>query len=209
MAASKSAEERKEEILDAAQKLFGIKGYDATSVTDIMKEVGIAKGTLYYHFQSKEEILDAMIERIARRMMGNAKRIAGETSIPVCERLFQVILSLNLEANGDGELLKEIHKPQNALMHQKSRALLVKEMTPTLTKLLEEGIDQGLFKTDYPKESIEMTLIYVQEAFDDERSIEPEVLQRRVAAFIVNLERIYGAKPGTFDFVRKIVRLEG
>lgn len=209
MAASKSAEERKEEILDAAQKLFGIKGYDATSVTDIMKEVGIAKGTLYYHFQSKEEILDAMIERIARRMMGNAKRIAGETSIPVCERLFQVILSLNLEANGDGELLREIHKPQNALMHQKSRALLVKEMTPTLTKLLEEGIDQGLFMTDYPKESIEMTLIYVQEAFDDERSIEPEVLQRRVAAFIVNLERIYGAKPGTFDFVRKIVRLEG
>lgn len=209
MAVSKSAEERKEEILDAAQKLFGIKGYDATSVTDIMKEVGIAKGTLYYHFQSKEEILDAMIERIARRMMGNAKRIAGETSLPVCERLFQVILSLNLEANGDGELLKEIHKPQNALMHQKSRALLVKEMTPTLTKLLEEGIDQGLFKTDYPKESIEMTLIYVQEAFDDERSIEPDVLQRRVAAFIVNLERIYGAKPGTFDFVRKIVRLEG
>ena len=209
MAVSKSAEERKEEILDAAQKLFGVKGYDATSVTDIMKEVGIAKGTLYYHFQSKEEILDAMIERIARRMMGNAKRIAEETSIPVCERLFQVILSVNLEANGDGELLKEIHKPQNALMHQKSRALLVKEMTPTLTKLLEEGIDQGLFKTDYPKESIEMTLIYVQEAFDDERSIEPDVLQNRVAAFIVNLERIYGAKPGTFDFVRKIVRLEG
>lgn len=208
MAVAKSADERKKEILDAAQELFGIKGYDATSVADIMKKVGIAKGTLYYHFQSKEEILDAVIERIARRMMGNAKQLARDTFVPVCERLFQVILSLNLKANGDGRLLKEIHKPQNALMHQKSRALLVKEMTPTLTELLNEGISQGLFQTDYPKESIEMTLIYVQEAFDDEDEIDPETLQNRVAAFIVNLERIYGAKSGTFDFVRKLVKPE-
>ena len=60
----KEAEERKNEILDVAGKLFGEKGYDATSTNDILKEIGIAKGTLYYHFKSKEDILDAMIERI-------------------------------------------------------------------------------------------------------------------------------------------------
>ena len=57
----KEAEERKNEILDVAGKLFGKKGYDATSTNDILKEIGIARGTLYYHFKSKEDILDAMI----------------------------------------------------------------------------------------------------------------------------------------------------
>ena len=57
----KDAEERKEEILDAAERLFGTKGFDNTSTGDILQEVGIARGTLYYHFKSKEDILDGVI----------------------------------------------------------------------------------------------------------------------------------------------------
>ncbi|MCH5250603.1 MAG: helix-turn-helix transcriptional regulator, partial [Lachnospiraceae bacterium] len=53
-----SAEERKKEILDIAEELFTTKGYDKTSTTDILERVGIARGTMYYHFKSKEEILD-------------------------------------------------------------------------------------------------------------------------------------------------------
>ena len=57
------ADVRKNEILDAAGILFSEKGYDNTSVTDIMNAVGIAKGTLYHHFKSKEDIMDALIKR--------------------------------------------------------------------------------------------------------------------------------------------------
>ena len=59
----KDATERKNEILDAAEELFAAKGYDATSTGDILERVGIARGTLYYHFQSKEEILDALMHQ--------------------------------------------------------------------------------------------------------------------------------------------------
>lgn len=59
----KEADVRKNEILDAAGILFSEKGYDNTSVTDIMNAVGIAKGTLYHHFKSKEDIMDALIKR--------------------------------------------------------------------------------------------------------------------------------------------------
>ena len=58
----KEAEERKSEILDAAEELFAAKGYEQTSTGDILERVGIARGTLYYHFKSKEDILDALIE---------------------------------------------------------------------------------------------------------------------------------------------------
>ena len=60
----KEAEERKEEILGAAEKLFAAKGFDSTSTGGILDAAGIARGTLYYHFRSKEEILDGVIQRI-------------------------------------------------------------------------------------------------------------------------------------------------
>ncbi len=50
----KDADQGKNEILDAAEHLFGTKGFDKTSTTDILNETGIARGTLYYHFKSKE-----------------------------------------------------------------------------------------------------------------------------------------------------------
>ena len=60
----KEAEDRKEEILDAAEKLFAAKGFDNASTGDILDAVGIARGTLCYHFRSKEEILDGVIQRM-------------------------------------------------------------------------------------------------------------------------------------------------
>ena len=90
----KEANERKNEILDAAERLFGSKGFDHTSTNDILKEVGIARGTLYYHFSSKEEILDAMIERMTGRLIEKARAIGAQKDIPVLQRLTMMILSL-------------------------------------------------------------------------------------------------------------------
>ena len=59
----KEATERKNEILDAAAVLFMKKGFDNTSTNDILEAVGIARGTLYHHFKSKEEVMDALIDR--------------------------------------------------------------------------------------------------------------------------------------------------
>ena len=62
---SKPAPQRRAEILDTARRLFTTRGFQSTSVEDILTEVGIVKGILYYHFSSKEEILRALIARTA------------------------------------------------------------------------------------------------------------------------------------------------
>jgi len=54
---------RKKEILDKAQALFIKKGYSKTTINDILKAEGIAKGTFYHYFKSKEEVMDALIMR--------------------------------------------------------------------------------------------------------------------------------------------------
>jgi AcrR family transcriptional regulator len=57
----KEPEERRNEILDTAETLFFTKGYGKTTVNDILQAIGIAKGTFYYYFKSKEEVMDAVL----------------------------------------------------------------------------------------------------------------------------------------------------
>ena len=162
----KEAIERRNEILDAAEELFVTKGYDKTSTNDILDRVGIARGTLYYHFKSKEEILNAMIERINDSLIAKAKMIAADTSVPVIDRLVMTIASLNVETDIGYEIIGEVHKPQNALMHQKMQENLTSKMVPILLELAEEGVRQGLFSMKYPAETIEMLVLYSSIAFD-------------------------------------------
>lgn len=186
----KEAAVRKNEILDAAEELFVTKGFDKTSTNDILERVGIARGTLYYHFKSKEEILNAMIERISAGLVARAGEIAGQKDVPVLERMTGMMLSLNVDNELGNEIMAQVHKPQNALLHQKMREGLLAGITPLFAGLIEEGIAQGLCHTDYPAEAAEMLLLYSYIAFDalaeDSRS------ERKIAAFIYHSERLLG-----------------
>lgn len=193
----KEAEERKNEILDVAERLFSVKGFDDTSTGDILAEVGIARGTLYYHFKSKEEILDAVIERMMGRMLARAKGLVKQKEIPVWQRLTLMIRAVQISGDWGDALMEQIHKPQNALMHQKIQERLLAGMNPLLTELIEEGVAAGICHTDYPAEVAEMTFLYVNSAFDNLAVLGEAERQRKMAAFIYNLERLLQMEQGS------------
>lgn len=195
----KEAEERKNEILDAAEKLFGAKGFDHTSTNDILNEIGIARGTLYYHFKSKEDILDAMIERITRQLIAKATDIVQKKEIPVLQRLTMTIMALNVNNELGLEVMQQVHKPQNTLMHQKMQETLLSGVNPLITGLIEEGIQQDIFRTDYPAEAVEMTMLYSSTAFDSMTVYTEEERQRKIVAFIYNLEQLLGMEHGSMQ----------
>ena len=188
----KEAEERKNEILDVAERLFGTKGFDGTSTGDILDEIGIARGTLYYHFKSKEDILDAMIGRMTGSLVAKASEIAKDKDVPVLQRLTRMMMAWNVDGNLGHEIMAQVHKPQNALMHQKMQEQLLAGVNPIVTGLIEEGIAQGICRTDYPAEVAEMTLLYSNTVFDALAEHSEEERQRKIAAFIYNLERLLG-----------------
>jgi AcrR family transcriptional regulator len=207
----KDADVRKAEILDAAETLFNTKGYDATSISDIIDRVGVARATVYYHFKSKEDVLDALLERTAEEFLAAAKKIAGDSSIPVSTRLFQTLMSMN--ANGGNaeitEVVGHLHKPQNALMHQKTHRLMMEGIPPILMEIVEDGIAEGVFDTPYPYESLEMVVAHVNSVFDEYAdSYTQEGLMSRINAFVFNLERLFGSAEGSFGFVRKLFGIE-
>ncbi len=194
----KEAEERRNEILDVADELFRKKGFDGTSTNDILDIVGIARGTLYYHFKSKLEILDALVERYSERLLKNAQTIAAEKEIPVNERMVRVIKSLNISGGSGSKIIEQLHKPQNALMHQKMQRAMLMGVTPILAEIIVEGNAEGVYKTSYPYECMEMAMAYGSVVLD-EGMIEQKPSERmvRIQAFIYNLERLLGVENGT------------
>lgn len=193
----KEAAIRRNEILDAAEQLFVTKGFDKTSTNDILSEVGIARGTLYYHFKSKEDILNAMIERITDTLVERAGKTVRQKEAPVLQRLTEMMLALNLDSDLGHEIMEQVHKPQNALMHQKMQEYLLDRVIPLLTDLVEEGMAQGICQTDYPAEAAEMLLLYSNTVFDDLVEYSDEERQKKIAAFIYHTERLLGMQKGS------------
>lgn len=193
----KEATERRNEILDVAERLFCAKGYDNTSTNDILAEIGIARGTLYYHFKSKEDILDAMIDRILDGIISKAGSIALDESIPVLERLTQTVLASNVDTKTGDMILEQVHKPQNALMHAKMQEKLISQLIPLFMKIIDDGISQGLMQVDYPEETIQMLLIYSNSAFDDSIEYSEKEKKKMVMAFIGNTETLFHMEKGS------------
>lgn len=193
----KDAAARRSEILDAAEKLFCTKGYDATSTGDILRELGIARGTLYYHFKSKEDILDAMIDRLTQALAARAAGVLDRKDIPVLQRLTLMMQSLQVNNALGHEIMSQVHKPQNALMHQKMQERMLTAVVPLVTSLLQEARKEGLCQTRYPEEVTEMTLLYASTVFDELSGLSEEKRQEKVLAFIYNLERLLQMPEGS------------
>lgn len=205
----KEADERRNEILDTADELFAQKGFDGTSTNDILEKVGIARGTLYYHFKSKEEILDSLIERYNVRLLCAAQEVASDKSIPIVERIIRVVMALNISGGSSEEIMDHIHKPQNALMHQKIQKVIINGVPPILTGIILEGIEQGMFNTPFPYECMEMVVIYATTVFDDDMiTMTNEERFSRMVAFISNVERLLGAESGSLMETLKMFGVE-
>ena len=151
----KTPDEWRKEILNATRKLFVSKGYEETSISDIMDMVGGAKGMFYRFFQSKEDVMHAL---------GNQMFFENNPFDAIKERNdlngLQKIKSLLVLNQSDAErnqlnmqaipILKDPHILAAAV--EENRRIL----TPLWLELLEEGKKDGSIKTEYAKELSEL-----------------------------------------------------
>jgi len=200
----KEPETRKNEIIDAAERLFAAKGYETATVNNILEAVKIAKGTFYYYFKSKEEVLDAIIRRRNDAGMEKANAIALDPNLSPVQKIIAVIMAQKPQNSVEEEFLPVLHEPANAQLHQKVLIDCVICLTPVLTDIVKEGIRQGLFNTAFPKESVEILLTSGLVIFDDAYfHWSREEQANKISAFLCAIERILGAKEGSFpEFAR-------
>ena len=149
--------------------------------------------------------MDALIERYSIRLLETAKEIAAEKSIPVVERIINVVMALNISGGSSEEIMEHIHRPQNALMHQKIQKVIINGVPPILTEIIREGIEQGLFSTPYPYECMEMVVAYTNTIFDDDMvHLTNEARASRIQAFVFNVERLLGVESGSLMYMMKM-----
>ncbi|MGF6905835.1 TetR/AcrR family transcriptional regulator [Fusobacterium sp. PH5-44] len=207
MVIKKEGKIRKNEVLDIAESLFYTKGYSKTTINDILNEAGIAKGTLYYYFKSKEEIMDAIIMRIIKIDVMNSKKIADDTNLTPVEKIYSIIINQKPEnVENKGKIFEQLCKPENYELQQKSLALSVKFLSPLIASVVEDGIKQKIFSTPYPLEMTELLLISGNMMFDEIIfELDAKSLERRINAFILSMEKLLGAKKGTFRDAAKML----
>ena len=115
---AKDGEERKKELLETARRLFITKGYEKTSVNDIIQEVGIKKGTFYYYFTSKEEMLEEMILEVVKQGAERARAVLKDESIPILMRIVMALQVQTPDMEGADMIHTEMTKSENAKLDQ-------------------------------------------------------------------------------------------
>lgn len=194
---AKTAPERRTEILDAAEKLFTTQGVEATSIEHILNEVGIARGTLYYHFKSKHDILRALVSRTTDRMISRAEAIAQQPA-PAPQK-FLAVMSAARASEQELELAERLHTNGNAEFHVLSIVEAVTKFTPMLTEIVEQGIAEGTFHTEHPREAVEILLTAAGMLLDGGIFIGQDAeLPRRTAGLVHAAEILLGCEPGSF-----------
>ena len=196
---------KKEFILDVAEKMFIEQGFDQTSIAQILDATQIAKGTLYYYFTSKEEIMDAIIERWIDQSFEQVRIWVEQKQLPILERLMGALASLNMQKDGQ-ELLDHLHAPQNALLHEKTNQILLSKVPEVLYPLFQEGFQTGEMQTTYPYETIEMMLTYSLQIFNSSfQTLDQAEKNHKIQAFIYLLEKIFQTKEGYFSSLAQLI----
>ena len=142
MARTLDREARRAEIVSAATAAFAERGIAHTAVSDIVKAAGVAQGTFYLYFKSKDDVVVAVAERIGDVMVDGIERVVAVPARSAVDKFFALLdqLSDSTSVPDSSELIEIMHREGNRALHDR----LAEQLTPRLVSIIERIIDQGL-----------------------------------------------------------------
>ncbi len=159
---SKPPEERKQELIDVAIRLFFTKGYEETSVRDILKEVNGAPGMFYYYFASKEEIFRAAIDSYVERYIQSLTATILNKELSVPDRIKGSIGQFNQTFSKISQFVTNPDSPFNTIFHTALSNKIISALNQPLTILVNDAIECGLIKQESIKtKTIDETVFYL------------------------------------------------
>jgi len=179
---SKNPQERKNEILTVAMELFNSKGYENTSVSEIVRKVGVSQGTFYNYFQSKEDVLHAACERTLASRLEAINHLVENGELNAREKLIRIFMDATPDEH-DEDVFEYLHKESNSTLHQKWIVIEINALIPYIKKIVQQGAEEGEFLAQQHEIKAEFLLVGV--AFWLDRGVftwnEQEYLERKNA----------------------------
>lgn len=146
---------RRAELTAIGRELFFARGYDATSVEDIIVRAGISKGAFYHHFPSKEALLEALADEMAITSAAEAEKVVSEPGLNAFERLDRFLKhGRRLKVDQAAEIFaffEAIFREDNlALYHRILRRVSARVM-PIVTGIIRQGMEEEVFLPGDPQ----------------------------------------------------------
>ena len=205
---------RRNEILDATGKLIYSKGYEQMTIQDILDDLQIAKGTFYHYFGSKQELLEALIERMQKTAKLLLEPIVYNTALSALAKFQHFFATLARWKTEQKTFLLAVlrvwYTDENVLVRHKLHVAGVKWITPFFAVIIRQGIEEGVFSTNYPEHVSEVVVHLLDDmnasladvllTFDAQRD-DAQTLERIVAAYTEAVERVLGAPASSLSLV--------
>src|SRR5258708_7568681 len=205
---------RRDAFLDVAQRFVQTKGFDAMSIQDVLDDLDASKGAFYHYFDSKQALLEAVVDRFADAAMVTIDPILNDPDLPAqrkLERIFAGIASFKAQQKEFVlAIIKVWNSDGNAIVREKLRRMTVTRLVPVLTSVIEQGIREGTFAAQSPGETA-MVLTSLMQGFQQQANdlfmarqagtIGFDVVQRSVAANTEAFERILGTPKGSLTII--------
>lgn len=212
----KSRDDRRVEILDSAQALFFERGYERTTVNDVIARVGISKGGFYHHFSAKEDLLEGITARLAEDAVARVRDILEDPSLDALARLNGFLARSRQMKIADAPKLRAafdvVFRPENLMLYHRINAASIAVMRPVLAGIIAQGKAEGRFAVPDPEAAAEIILHLGASTHDAvaraiaatgtaEAEAAIEALDRRLRFHGVAVDRILGLPDGSLTFV--------
>jgi AcrR family transcriptional regulator len=205
---------RRDAFLDAAERLIRTCGYEEMTVQDVLDELGASKGAFYHYFDSKEALLEAVIERMTEAGLAVIRPIAADPSLPAAAKLQLIFSTAGRWKTERSDLLLGVmrswYSDENELVRARVARAAFARLTPILAEVIREGVAQGALDPSAPDETAVVLMGLFNGSGDaigrlvldrQEGLVSFEEAERFVAAHAEAIERILGLPPRSFVFI--------
>jgi AcrR family transcriptional regulator len=206
---------KRDAFIDVGQRLIQTRGYERMTIQDVLDELQTSRGAFYHYFESKSDLLEAVIARLAEAGADTIRPVAADPTLSApdkVERIFSTIADYKAEqADLIVAILEVWRSDDNAIVREKLRRELATIIGPILADIIRQGIAEGTFAVSSPEDTAQSAIWLMQGA--QERAMDlyldcragtasyPEV-EAAFTGYTRAMERVLGVQPGSLHLVR-------
>ncbi len=209
---------RRDAFIEAAQRLMVTEGYEQMSIQDVLDELEASRGAFYHYFDSKQALLEAVIDRMVDAGLAVATAAVDDPALPAVVKLQELFGTIGRWKTERRALILSLltvwMSDDNAVVREKFRRTMAWRLVPALARIIQQGIDEGAFTVESATETARVVVLLLvglqdvaTELFIERQAgrIEPADVEHALRNFTAAFERILGAPDGSIDLMDRAV----
>lgn len=150
-------EDKKRELLNIAERLFVEKGFQQTSVDDILQASGLSKGGFYHYFKSKDELISESIKNLLDELVVIIQKIVNDDKLGAMDKLNLFFIEKSKFQNSKYEYAKLLGAMMQTEVSQYFFYITMSnKLVPPLAQIISQGVNEGVFDVEFPEETADI-----------------------------------------------------